>query len=54
MNHVCNFWLGSTGSLAAGLLFGTVLGYGAYQTSQNPDNYHLAFGEILEPFIIII
>ena len=27
-----------------GLAFGTVLGYGAYQTSQNPANFHLTLG----------
>ncbi|KAF5308592.1 hypothetical protein FQR65_LT06140 [Abscondita terminalis] len=30
---------GSIPSLGAGLLFGSVLAYGAYQVSQNPANY---------------
>ncbi|XP_034183383.1 transmembrane protein 14 homolog [Osmia lignaria lignaria] len=29
-------------SLSAGLLFGSVLGYGAYQTSQDPTNIKLS------------
>ncbi|KAK3091766.1 hypothetical protein FSP39_022452 [Pinctada imbricata] len=33
---------GSVPSLAAGLAFGSVMGIGAYQTSQNPDNYGLS------------
>jgi uncharacterized membrane protein (UPF0136 family) len=35
---------GSTASLGAGLMFGTVMCYGAYQTSQNPNNYYLSLG----------
>ncbi|XP_067000620.1 transmembrane protein 14C [Anabrus simplex] len=35
---------GSIPSLGAGLLFGSVLGYGAFQTSQNPNNYQLIYG----------
>ncbi|XP_077283032.1 transmembrane protein 14 homolog [Arctopsyche grandis] len=35
---------GSIPSLGAGLLFGSVLGYGAYQTSQDPSNYSLTLG----------
>lgn len=31
-------------SLGAGLLFGSVLGYGAYQLSENPNNYYLTLG----------
>ncbi|XP_018393036.1 PREDICTED: transmembrane protein 14C [Cyphomyrmex costatus] len=31
-------------SLAAGLLFGSVLGYGAYQTSQDPTNVTVFLG----------
>ncbi|KAL0109903.1 hypothetical protein PUN28_013502 [Cardiocondyla obscurior] len=31
-------------SLAAGLLFGSVLGYGAYQTSQDPTNVGVFLG----------
>jgi uncharacterized membrane protein (UPF0136 family) len=35
---------GSVASLGAGLLFGSLLCYGAYQTSQNPNNYLLLLG----------
>ncbi|XP_054274926.1 transmembrane protein 14C-like [Macrosteles quadrilineatus] len=35
---------GSIPSLGAGLLFGSVLGFGAYQTSQNPNNYYTLLG----------
>ncbi|XP_063218297.1 transmembrane protein 14C [Bacillus rossius redtenbacheri] len=35
---------GSLPSLGAGLLFGGLLGYGAFQTSQNPNNYYLLLG----------
>ncbi|CAL4064936.1 unnamed protein product [Meganyctiphanes norvegica] len=35
---------GSVPSLGAGLLFGSVLGYGAYQLSENPNNYYLTLG----------
>ena len=35
---------GSIPSLAAGLLFGSVLGYGAYQTSQDPTNVAVFLG----------
>jgi uncharacterized membrane protein (UPF0136 family) len=31
----------SVPSLAAGLAFGTAATFGAYQTSQNPNNYHI-------------
>ncbi|XP_015184031.1 PREDICTED: transmembrane protein 14C [Polistes dominula] len=31
-------------SLAAGLVFGSVLGYGAYQTSQDPANVGVLLG----------
>ena len=27
-----------------GLAFGSVIGYGAYQTSQNPANFHIILG----------
>jgi len=37
----------SVPSLGAGLLFGSVLGYGAYQMSTNPANYHLSLGTSL-------
>ncbi|CAG2067061.1 unnamed protein product, partial [Timema podura] len=35
---------GSIPSLGAGLLFGSLLGLGAYQTTQNPNNYYLLLG----------
>ncbi|KAG8237092.1 hypothetical protein J437_LFUL017370 [Ladona fulva] len=35
---------GSTASLGAGLMFGSILCVGAYLTSQNPNNYHLSLG----------
>ncbi|XP_071553082.1 transmembrane protein 14C [Panulirus ornatus] len=35
---------GSVPSLGAGLLFGSLLGYGAYQLSENPANYYLTLG----------
>nr|CAD7197019.1 unnamed protein product [Timema douglasi] len=35
---------GSIPSLGAGLLFGSLLGFGAYQTTQNPNNYYLLLG----------
>ncbi|GAB6032773.1 hypothetical protein CHUAL_011637 [Chamberlinius hualienensis] len=35
---------GSIPSLTAGLLFGSVLGFGSYQTSQDPNNYALSLG----------
>ncbi|KAL4084852.1 hypothetical protein QTP88_027734 [Uroleucon formosanum] len=31
-------------SLSAGLLFGSLLGYGAYQTTKNPNNLALSLG----------
>jgi len=34
----------STYSLIAGLAFGGILGFGAYQTSVNPRNYYLTLG----------
>lgn len=38
------YGIGSIPSLGAGLLFGGILGFGAYQTSQNPDNYYVTLG----------
>lgn len=38
------FKAGSVPSLGAGLLFGSLLGYGAYQMSANPANYYLTLG----------
>jgi len=35
---------GSTASLGMGLIFASVLAYGAYQSSQNPDNYLVVLG----------
>ncbi|XP_075227592.1 transmembrane protein 14C [Lycorma delicatula] len=35
---------GSMPSLGAGLFFGGLLGFGAYQTSVNPNNYYLLLG----------
>ncbi|XP_069676461.1 transmembrane protein 14C [Periplaneta americana] len=35
---------GSIPSLGAGLLFGSILCYGAYQSSQNPNNYMVLLG----------
>ncbi|XP_049880289.1 transmembrane protein 14C [Pectinophora gossypiella] len=35
---------GSIPSLGAGLIFGSILGVGAYQLSQNPSNYGLMLG----------
>jgi len=35
---------GSIPSLGAGLLFGSVLAYGANQLSENPNNYYLTLG----------
>ncbi|KAK6622298.1 Transmembrane protein 14C [Polyplax serrata] len=34
-------------SLAAGIVFGSLLGYGAYQLSKDPNNYHLSLGASL-------
>lgn len=38
------FKAGSKPSLAAGLVFGSLLGFGTYLTSVNPDNYYLTLG----------
>ena len=35
---------GSLMSGLAGLAFGTLAGFGAYQTSQNPNNYYVSLG----------
>ncbi|XP_026499393.1 transmembrane protein 14C [Nymphalis io] len=35
---------GSIPSLGAGLIFGSILGVGAYQLSQDPSNYTLMMG----------
>ncbi|XP_053203867.1 transmembrane protein 14C-like [Panonychus citri] len=35
---------GSIPSLAAGLIFGSTLGVGAYMTSKDPQNYYLTLG----------
>lgn len=34
--------VGSLPSLAAGLVFGAAASFGAFQTSQNPRNFHVA------------
>lgn len=46
MVHILNAvdFTGSVPSLGAGLLFGSLLGYGAYQLSENPGNYYLTLG----------
>lgn len=33
--------------MAAGLVFGSLLGYGAYQLTRNPNSYHLSLGASL-------
>ena len=45
--NISNYTLlftGSIPSLGAGLLFGSILCYGAYQTSRNPNDFGLIFG----------
>lgn len=42
--HYTTLFAGSIPSLGAGLLFGSVLGFGAFQTSQNPNNYLVLLG----------
>lgn len=37
-------FIASIPSLSAGLLFGSLLGYGAYQTTKNPNNLALSLG----------
>lgn len=37
-------YLGSVPSLGAGLAFGSVLGYGAYQITKDPTNIYLSLG----------
>lgn len=43
---LCNNFVfaGSVPSLGMGLLFGSLIGLGAYQTSNNPNNYYVALG----------
>lgn len=38
INALSSTYSGSVPSLAAGLLFGSLAGLGAYQVSQNPNN----------------
>lgn len=38
------FLTGSLPSLGAGLVFGTVLGFGAYQITKDPNNIYLSLG----------
>lgn len=42
--YTSTLFAGSIPSLGAGLLFGSVLGFGAFQTSQNPNNYLVLLG----------
>jgi uncharacterized membrane protein (UPF0136 family) len=44
LHTIKNYLTGSIPSLGAGLLFGSILCYGAYQTSQNPNNFMLMLG----------
>lgn len=41
---------GSVPSLAAGLLFGSLAGFGAYQISNDPSNVWVSLGGYLHPF----
>lgn len=41
------YFPGSTSSLIAGLAFGCILGYGAYQTSIDEKNYLLSLSNSL-------
>lgn len=43
------FKAGSVPSLVAGLVFGSILGVGAYLTSVNPSHYHLTLGKFKTP-----
>jgi uncharacterized membrane protein (UPF0136 family) len=45
---------GSKPSLAAGLLFGGLLGYGTFLTSVNPDDYYLTLGNFLSEHFICL
>lgn len=40
----CVLFIASIPSLASGLLFGSLLGYGAYQITKNPNNLGLSLG----------
>ncbi len=42
---LCCSFTGSTISLGMGLLFGSLSAVGAYQMSNNPNNFHLLLGE---------
>lgn len=44
LNCCLLFLSGSVPSLAAGLLFGGLAGFGAYQISNNPDNVWVSLG----------
>lgn len=37
-------FIGSIPSLMAGLAFGSLMGYGTYQTSNDPQNVNLSLG----------
>lgn len=41
---------GSVPSLAAGLLFGSLAGLGAYQLSQNPNNVWISLSKLFKNF----
>lgn len=45
---------GSVMSLAMGLLFGSLSGYGAMQTSTNPRNVMVSLGEYFIPLTYLI
>lgn len=51
--HLNDFPTGSVPSLAAGLLFGGLAGFGAYQISQDPRNIWVSLG-LPFPHIIIM
>jgi len=44
-------YTGSVPSLAAGLLFGSLAGLGAYQLSQNPNNVWISLSKSLKILI---
>lgn len=46
--------LGSTSSLIAGLAFGCILGYGAYQTSIDEKNFLLSLSKLFFPPLLNI
>lgn len=38
-------FVGSLPSLAAGVVCGSLMGFGAYQTTQDPNNVYLSLGK---------